>query len=707
MKKTTLIFLLMLSCKAMFGQFSNYVWMNPFPQANNLESVFFLNNSFGWAVGQDGAVVHTLNAGANWVYEHVPGTGNLNDLFFVNESQGWIVGDGGKVYQTINGGQDWTAVAVPTTQDLKSVYFINAYIGWIVGGDNVVLRTVDHGASWQLLSSTPGSGTAIKKVRFTDFNQGWVVGYNVAGNNGGMVMKTTDGGVTWTTKYTSSLPITGLTFPAQDTVVVCGSSGLLLRTTDNGQNWGALAPGLTNDMKDISFYGTDYGFAVMLPNQGNQHNLMHTQDGGITWDTTLVGWKDVPLNALSLLDPGHIFAAGDGGVMFLSADAGATWSEMSAGNHANLYAADFVDSHKGWVAGGNATPVVLRTTDTGWDWTTLDLPQWNDHLTDITFFGQNIGVVVGANGSILSTPNGGQRWDSLSYGRYPGLKRVHIFSDTNSILVIGSGGRILRSKNRGVNWDSIPSGNRWMLSDMCFQGTANGWIAGHDSTVLLKTTDNGHSWATIHTGFTGGFYSVAFPDSLHGSIGCRQGRVLHTVDGGLTWQEQQTGVSGTVDHLRFFDHLRGTGTAGHDRILTTDGGATWQTDPIGYGQLATGVYFLDLHTCYITGERGMVLHYSDAFSGIQEITDALGMLKVYPNPAETTLHIVLPNTLNPGNKYSIRIVDMMGRVAGEFNLTPQGDLLTLPVSSLTCGLYLLQVNGLEGVSGRARVQVQR
>lgn len=91
---------------------------------------------------------------------------------------------------------------------MQAVFFVNANTGWTVGApstststvvggsaassDSVttVLRTDDGGASWTRQRVTPAVG-ALRCVTFVNLTHGWAAG------EGGAVISTSDGGVSW------------------------------------------------------------------------------------------------------------------------------------------------------------------------------------------------------------------------------------------------------------------------------------------------------------------------------------------------------------------------------------------------------------------------------------------------------------------------------------------------------------------------------
>ncbi len=60
----------------------------------------------------------------------------------------------------------------------------------VMGTLQIILRTTDGGVTWT--SQFSGTGGRLRAVSFTDSDNGTVVG------DGGTILRTTDGGTTWT-----------------------------------------------------------------------------------------------------------------------------------------------------------------------------------------------------------------------------------------------------------------------------------------------------------------------------------------------------------------------------------------------------------------------------------------------------------------------------------------------------------------------------
>ncbi len=71
------------------------------------------------------ALVLTGVQGQNfdWVEQNSNTSMWLNDIFFVDDKTGWAVGDNGAIVATVDGGETWTPQLSKTFEKLRSVFF--------------------------------------------------------------------------------------------------------------------------------------------------------------------------------------------------------------------------------------------------------------------------------------------------------------------------------------------------------------------------------------------------------------------------------------------------------------------------------------------------------------------------------------------------------------------------------------------------------
>ena len=153
-----------------------------------------------WAVGNGGTIVATTNDGATWAPQTSGVKSDLLSVVFISTSNGWAVGTGGVILHTTDGGTTWTPQKSNTKHTLEGIAFGDTTHGYAVGDDGVIVATSDGGTTWtkQVTHTT----TDLDSVATTIYPSEWATtgDYHdaIAVGGNGIVLMTTDAGVTWT-----------------------------------------------------------------------------------------------------------------------------------------------------------------------------------------------------------------------------------------------------------------------------------------------------------------------------------------------------------------------------------------------------------------------------------------------------------------------------------------------------------------------------
>lgn len=135
----------------------------------------FGDGDIGALSGAGGTILFTENSGLTW--EKATLTGNthtrVNSVFFVGERQGWAVGSNGVIFHSVGGGRLWRQQESGTHVNLNDVYFTSATNGWAVGDDGIILRTRDSGQTW--IDGDSHVTQKLEKITFAGM-RGWAVG---------------------------------------------------------------------------------------------------------------------------------------------------------------------------------------------------------------------------------------------------------------------------------------------------------------------------------------------------------------------------------------------------------------------------------------------------------------------------------------------------------------------------------------------------
>ncbi len=264
-------------------------------------------------------------------------------------------------------------------------------------------------------------------------------------------------------------------------------------------------------------------------------------------------------------------------------------------------------------------PVIL-TCQT--DWILLDSGT-TQNLNSVYFFDANIGLIVGDNGLILRTTNGGETWDNITSATSNHLNGVS-FVNADIAVVVGDGQTILRTIDGGTNWVPITCGVYCNLISIDIDVSGNGIAGGTDQTIL-KTDDAGATWSITQTGYMGGGWQGA--QMVDGSIGFVFGSnsifqpfVGKTTNSGASFSfynfyfvQGTVSFEGKLYDGYFFDDFNGI-TAGRrwdgfGCISSTSNLSNWTTQ-----HFPASFYGIDFSTetdGYVVGNNGTILHTTD------------------------------------------------------------------------------------------------
>lgn len=191
----------------------------PLPAARSrIDDVFFVDETLGWAVNSDGKVFKTEDGAESWTEQQIFPDSYLRCLAFTSPATGWIGTLSGphRLYKTVNGGADWAPVEnLPPDGPgrICGLYAVNDDLVFASGTNYPnepagVIRTTDGGATWTTLDLGPTPPTLLVDIFFANETTGWVVGGidevgHPARETGRRdvvpaVYATTDGGESWT-----------------------------------------------------------------------------------------------------------------------------------------------------------------------------------------------------------------------------------------------------------------------------------------------------------------------------------------------------------------------------------------------------------------------------------------------------------------------------------------------------------------------------
>jgi photosystem II stability/assembly factor-like uncharacterized protein len=311
----------------------------------------------------------------------------------------------------------------------------------------------------------------------------------------------------------------------------------------------------------------------------------------------------------------------------------AQWVQQNSGTTQTLTDVVMLDSVTAIVSGRNRS--VLRTTNSGTTWTDITVmlsstERWNG----LSFYNASNGIVVGDNGVVFTTTDGGASWAPWFWHQIPGghncLSAIHL--SPGRIYVGADSGWLYQTADTGRTWSSnkISAGPirtlfRWRGpitsydlryaltpfsilkensmpvvswqeqvlpgflglgseasdAEFCLNGDA-GFIVGvqgdlRASPAILRKRSSDTGWTQISSGTPrdGAFLGISAPSAKTVYICGTGGMVMKSIDTGTSWIAATVPTTRTLNAIYFFNERRGFAVGDSGTILfTSNGGIT-------------------------------------------------------------------------------------------------------------------------------------
>ncbi len=368
---------------------------------------------------------------------------------------------------------------------------------WAVQGP-YLLTSIDNGETWRAGSfPSPGSSTPAASVFVLDPLHAWAAGTGLSGEISGGASNDASGS-------------------AAPSPVASGRQLTVNRTSDGGQTWQStpIAVNFRCDSATISFVDAERGFVMCSAGSSpgpsgsvdqsragatkGSGTVLRTVDGGASWSVaggaTGLGSQFIASDAGTLWSaPDHHSSTLSGAALYVSRDAGATWSSVSLPDFGSVAPNTEIDVQSGpvfWDASNGAFAVSVspccsvdsaeiwfyRTSDGGQTWSVVKKPRLyplDPVLADNALVGK-VWAVIGDAGlfSLTASDDFGASWaDAPGFGmpdnssflslamadKDHGLATVMAFQGASALMLTADGGRTWHPADFGDARAKVPA----------------------------------------------------------------------------------------------------------------------------------------------------------------------------------------------------------------------------------------------------------
>lgn len=393
-------------------------------------------------------VYKSINGGITWTNSSTLPMGTYSSkIQFIDENNGYYVQSNG-IFRTTSGGSSWNFIFNGYFSDYIDLNKI----------DNTIYAATKKGSVIKLI----GTENSWLNYSINMENENWLISFADAsnifiGSKLGALWKTSNGGLNWQINFRDSTEeVIFPVFPNQNTGFLLSPSNTIYKTTNTGINWLKLPVNFDKHLYTISYsdenniwVGGDSGYVMCTTNSGNSwveksavgdnriyrifpfgntiylyffNKIKKSTDSGNNWielqiDTLSFGFYSYFLNSQT----GWAIPTMDT-TIYKTVNGGINWVKYTKSVRNNLPVLNpfFVNNNTGFSATSANNYQVLKTTNSGLSWcVNSDFPNLTSVSLNAVFFNSNTGLVVGTNGLILKTTNGGTSFISVNNQNIP------------------------------------------------------------------------------------------------------------------------------------------------------------------------------------------------------------------------------------------------------------------------------------------------
>ena len=417
----------------------------------------------------------------------------------INDNTIIIGGNDGYIAKTTDAGASWDTLNIGHGQKINIVDFVDANTGYVFGYYGQWMKTIDGGTNFTPLLDWPQ--VSFWGLALPEENKIVLSTYA-----GGELSISVDGGLTWDYPNNYATQVSENLYECEffdaNTGLAGGGYGTLIRTTDGGDTWTAIESPMAlvanKHINAIHVYDATTAFAG-----GSSGYLMKSVDGGLTWTDTKVNSSTV--YDIWALDANTVLASESSGKfcygVFDASGAIVTDSLIMDVGSNSMRA---VEVRNGVVLVPASSGKIFRTTTSELD-TLYDVftESDGDDFYDVEFITDDLVYVVGEHGKVYHSEDAGLTWTADISRTTETLQKCRY--DGESLWAVGKSGTILKLDRFPGTPYTLPISETaddgyldlvWTQNEGCYDG---GSLSVVDSTAsdwgsyVVAFTDSGYT----------------------------------------------------------------------------------------------------------------------------------------------------------------------------------------------------------------------
>ena len=312
--------------------------------SSDLRGVHFPSESIGYAVGTDGTILKTGDAGESWenVTSNYPGY-FFWDVNFLDDDFGFVVGESdpgmnpngiGIILKTTDGGANWAAVFNGNPDPIRDLFVLNKDTIFACGGaeqiDGKIWKSTDSGTTWTQIGNSY-IDAFLQGMYFLDSNTGFVGLYeSVFGSvnpTSTTWLSTIDGGNSFSSdviessigywNFSTDFPSPEIGYSSSSTY--SNDIVYIRKTTDGGNAWSQNEiPNYMGSLYSLDFVDDNTGYIVggtsEIGGSPIDVTILKTIDGAVTWNAETCETTNT-LHSVHFINPSIGYAVGNAGTI--------------------------------------------------------------------------------------------------------------------------------------------------------------------------------------------------------------------------------------------------------------------------------------------------------------------------------------------------------------------------------------------------------